>query len=255
MITSRSHRIARRRTVRGLALLAGGMLAVGVAALPASAHHADEKVEVSKTTDLTDGDTLKVTFSGFTPGGKPAKVVIAGQGELTTIPDKLNFDEYGSAPSVEVAADGTGSFDFVATSDHGTVQDGSTLNCLVQQCWVIVVQEPFLPQPNYDSVPVTFVGGSVAAPTTEAPATPTTVTDVAETTAAPAVTEAPATTVASEVTSTTAADTTTESASSAVVDDADDEGGSGALYAIIAAVVVVLGVGGFVIARRKPPVG
>ena len=248
MYLTRSNRFA----VRGLAALAGTFLALGVSALPASADHAGEKLVASKTADLTDGETVTVTFSGFAAGAKPAKVVIAGQGELTTIPDKLNFDEYGSAPTATVAPDGTGSLELVATADHGTMQDGTTLDCKIQQCWIIVVQEPFLPQPNYASVPITFAGGSVAAATTAAP----------ETTAAPATTVAPVETVPVETTTTAVAlTTTTEPATTTTVaavdtaSDDEDSGGSGALYAIIAAVVVVLGGAGFFIAKRKPPVG
>jgi len=247
MMPTRSRRTA-RRIARPAAALALAAAAWGLTALPASAHHADEKVEVDKTTDLNDGDTVKVTFSGFTAGGKPAKVVIAGQGELVTIPDKLNFDEYAVAPSVDVAADGTGSFDYVVTADHGTVQDGSTLDCRIQQCWIVVVQEPFLPQPNYDSVPITFVGGSVT-PTTDA-AAPTTAPAAAETTAPVAETTAPETTTSAPATTTTEV-----TADEGVTVEDDDDGGSGVLYAVVAGVVVVLGAAGFVIARRKPPVG
>lgn len=248
MNTSRSKQLAMRLAL----VVAGTSLAFGATALPASAHHADEKVEVSKSTDLSDGETVKVTFSGFTPGGKPAKVVIAGQGELTTIPDKLNFDEYAVAPEVTVAADGTGSADLVVVADHGTVQDGTTLDCKTKQCWIVVVQEPFLPQPNYDTVPITFAGGSVAAPTTVAGATETTAV-TAETTPTTVAAAATTTTTAAEATTTTEAELETTATSADSSDD--DESGSGALYAIIAAVVVVLGAGGFVIARRKPPVG
>ena len=60
------------------------------------------------------------------------------------------------------------------TSDHGVVQDGSTLDCLVDQCWLIAVQEPFLPQPNYTFPEISF-GDEPAPPPTPAPtAAPTT---------------------------------------------------------------------------------
>jgi len=253
MITTRP----KHGPVRIFAIVAGVVLALAWGVAPASAHHANETVTVTKTDGLADGETVRVTFSGFTPGGKPAKVVIAGQGELVTIPDKLNFDEYGSAPTVEIGPDGTGSVDFQVTADHGTVQDGSTLNCLNQQCWVVVVQEPFLPQPNYDTVPITFAGGTLAP--TAAAAPPTTVAPV--TTAPPVATTAPATTAAPTTTApTTTAPTTTTTeaaidAERASATTEDDGGSSGALFAIIAGVVAVLGVGGYLIARRKPPVG
>ena len=145
-----------KTTMRVTAALvfATALLAVGVG--QASAKHAGESITVSTTTGLADGDTVRVTVAGFTPNANPVKLVIAGQGDLVTIPDKLNFDEYAVAPEVPIAANGTGATDFVMTSDHGTVQDGTTLDCLVDQCWLIAVQEPFLPQPNYASQAISF---------------------------------------------------------------------------------------------------
>lgn len=255
MEQSRTTPTATRRLAAVLAGSAAAVLLLAGRAPTAAADHAEEKVEVSKTADLVDGETVKVTFSGFTPGGRPAKAVIAGQGKLTTIPDKLNLDEYGAAPAVDVAADGTGSFDLVVVADHGTVRDGTTLDCKIQQCWIVVVQEPFLPQPNYNSVPITFAGGSVVAPSTTVAGGETTTVplDPAVSTTAAAAESTTTAAPADASTTTTEADTAPTSTSGDSSGD-DEDGGSGALYAIIAVVVVALGAGGFVIARRKPPV-
>ena len=101
------------RTMRtALAGIAAVALAVGTLALvgtaPAGAVHAGESITVSKTTGLSDGDAVTVTVGGFTPNAQPVKLVIAGQGTLVTIPDKLNFEEYAVAPTVQIAADGRG---------------------------------------------------------------------------------------------------------------------------------------------------
>lgn len=243
----------RRLALVGL-LVAGGSAGLVGGAIPAGADHAAEKITLSKTTDLVDGDAVTVTFSGFAAGGKPAKVVIAGQGKLVTLPDKLNFEEYGAAPSAEVGADGTGTLSLIAVADHGTVQDGTTLNCMTQQCWAIVVQEPFLPQPNYAAVPIYFAGGSVR------PEGAATETSAAETTAAPETTAAAETTAAPE---TTASAEPTDTADDVAADPEDtkagatdeakdsDDGGNGALYGIIAAVVALVGVGAFLLSKKK----
>lgn len=204
---------------------------------------------MSKTEGLNDGDALTVSITGFAAGGKPAKLVIAGQGKLVTIPDKLNFDEYAVAPEIAIAADGTGTGQMVALADHGTVQDGTTLNCLTQQCWVVAVQEPFLPQPNYASVPIFFAGGSVVPTATTAPVTETTAVVVAETTT----TVAETTTTSSTTTTTEPEATTTTEVVDTTGDTGDDEGGSGLTYAIIAGVAALAAAGGFLATRRKPP--
>lgn len=225
-------------------MLATGLLVV--AGTPVSARHAGESITVSKTSGLVDGDSVTVTVAGFTPNANPVKLVIAGQGELVTIPDKLNFDEYGSAPTVAIGPDGSGTAEFIVTSDHGTVQDGSTLDCLTTQCWIIAVQEPFLPQPNYASQEI-FFGDAGPAPTTTAPPV------------APA--ETPTTAAPVETTTTEAATTTTESTAekldtdeTAAVED-EEGGGSGLLIAIVAVVVVVVGVGGYFLTKKKPAAG
>ena len=226
------------RTTAAL-LLTAGLLVVG--STSAGAVHAGESITVSQTTGLADGTTVQVTVSGFTPGARPVKLVIAGQGTLVTIPDKLNFDEYAVAPEVPIGPDGTGSAEFIMTADHGTVQDGSTLNCNVDQCWLIAVQEPFLPQPNYASQEIFF--GTNGPATTAAPAP----------TEAPPVTEAPTTT---ESTTTTEATTTTLDTEELATSDEDDEGGSsGLLFVIIAVVVVAVGAGGYYFTKKKPAAG
>jgi hypothetical protein len=242
------------KTARPLRLAAVASLAVMSLWAPvAAADHAGETVTVSKTTDLAEGETVTVRFSGFTFGGDKARVVTAGQGKLTTVPDKLNFDEYANAPTVDVGPDGTGSFEYVVVSDHGTTPSGAALNCKVEQCWIIVVQTPFRPQPNYASVPITFAGGSVAASeTTTAPTTAA--SPAAEAPAQTTTTAAPATTTTAVMAEATTTTVKTAEAASSKSSSTKDSGGSGALYAIIAAVVVLLGAGGFAIARKKPPV-
>ena len=188
----------------------------------------------------------------------PVKVVIAGQGELTTIPDKLNFDEYAAAPPIAVKADGTGTAQLLVYADHGTQQDGSHLDCTKSPCWIVVVQEPFLPQPYYATVPISF--GTAAAPTTAKPV-PTTAAVVptsAATTVAPATTAptqatiAETTTVApttTEVTTTTAVTVAGTNTSSAKKDDGSN---TGLIVGGIIAAVVILGGGGYLATRRKP---
>ena len=228
-------------TLRASIVLTIAAAVVLIGGAQASADHAGETITVSQTSGLADGDTVKVTVAGFTPNAKPVKLVIAGQGKLVTIPDKLNFDEYASAPTVAIAADGTGSADFVVTSDHGTVQDGSMLDCTSAQCWIIAVQEPFLPQPNYASSEISFGDAPPPAPATTAVAAPE--STVAPTTSAPPTTEA--------ATTTTELDTD-ETAAPA---EDDDDGGSALLWVIIAAAVVVIGAGAFFLTRRKPAAG
>jgi hypothetical protein len=231
------------RIAAALGFTVGAVLLGGVGA---SADHAGETLTASKTDGLNDGDTVTVTFANFNPAGKPVKVVIAGQGKLTTIPDKLNFDEYAVAPTANVGSGGGGSVDIIVVADHGTVQDGTTLDCKTQQCWIIAVQEPFLPQPNYASVPITFAGGSVAAATTAPP------TAAPDTTAVPAETT---TTLVEETTTTEVEATTTTT--EVVADDAaaseEDGGGSGLTYAIIAVVAALAAGAGYYFTRRTPP--
>ena len=221
-------------------LLTTGLLVVG--STSAGAVHAGESITVSQTSGLADGTTVQVTVSGFTPGARPVKLVIAGQGSLVTIPDKLNFDEYAVAPEVPIGPDGSGSAEFLVTADHGTVQDGTTLDCNVNQCWLIAVQEPFLPQPNYASQEIFF--GTNGPATTAAPAP----------TDAPPVTEASTTTEAT--TTTTEATTTTIDGEELAATAEDDEGGSsGLLFVIIAVVVVAVGAGGYYFTKKKPAAG
>lgn len=240
------------RRIAAAVLFASTMIGLGGTA---GADHAGEAISVSKTQELNDGDTLTVSLTNFQAGGKPVKLVIAGQGKLTTIPDKLNFDEYAVAPQVTVNADGTGTGEIIALADHGTVQDGSTLDCRVQQCWVVAVQEPFLPQPNYATVPIYFAGGSVTPETTAPPAT------TPGTTVAPSSSVAPETTASSTSVAESTTTTTTEPTTTTVkVDEAnkaadenieEDGGGSGAVFAGVAAAVVALAAAGAVIAKKR----
>ena len=258
--------MARLARIAGATALGLAWLAFTVA--PAGATHAGEKMTVSKTTGLVDGDTVKVTFSGFVPGGVTgqhpnAKIVIAGQGTFTGIPDKLNFDEYANAPQVLVGPDGSGASDYVVFADHGTVQDGTTLNCNVNKCWLVVIQEPFLGpegQPRYAATPITFgAGGGVPAPSTPAPTVPaatvpganTTVAPVAETTTTAAVAETTTTTVAE--TTTTEATTTTTTPEDSTVTVEDEGSNTGLIVGIAVAAAAVLGGGAFLATRKKPP--
>lgn len=247
------------RFVRAVAVTVGMGASIALVAGPVGATHKGEKITVSKTTGLADGDTVRVTFSGFAPGGVDgshpnAKIVVAGQGSFNGIPDKLNFDEYASAPEVLVQPDGTGAADYTVYADHGTVQDGSSLNCNVTKCWLIVIQEPFLGpegQPRYAAQEISF--GAATAPTTAAPVAPTTAAPVVETTVAPV---AETTTTAAVATTTTEAATTTTEAEAEAAGDVtvEDDGGSntGLIIGIVAGALVVLGGGAFLATRKKP---
>ena len=235
-----------------------------------SANHQGETIQLSKSAALVDGETLTVSISGFTPGGVDgkhpnAKLVIAGQGEFTTIPDKLNFEEYASAVEVPIQPDGTGTGQLLVYADHGTVQDGSSLNCATDPCWVVAVQEPFLPQPNFASQQVTFGGAPaaaaapVAAAPIAAPKAPTAqapVTTVAP--AAPSATVAPETTIATSATvaptatvatTTTAAPKRVETAAAASVKASGTD--SSVLFGIIAVLAALIAGGGFLATRKK----
>lgn len=242
-------------------------LALGLFAGTSSANHSGEAIQVSKTSGLSDGETVAVTLSGFVPGGNDgqhpnAKLVIAGQGDFSTIPDKLNFEEYASAIEVVIQPDGTGVGELLVYADHGTQQDGTQLNCNTDPCWIVAVQEPFLPQPNYATVPITFGGAAPApaAPAAAAPAAPKAATPAAPvTTAPPAPTAAvaPETTIAAPTTvapTTTVATTTTapkrvETAAAASVADSGTE--SSVLFGIIAVLASLIAGGGFLATRKK----
>ena len=199
----------------------------------ASATHAGETITVSKSAGLADGETVHVSFTHFTPAAKPVKIVIAGQSTFDGVPSKLNFTEYAAAPTVTVNPDGTGEADYVVKIDHGLDNDGNPLVCGKngQQCWLIVVQEPFLPQPNYASQEITFGDAPAAAVTTLAPTT------LAPTTLAP----------------TTVAETTTTVKDVVTVTDnsKDDSSNTGLIIGIAAGAVVVLGGLGFALSRRS----
>lgn len=221
--------------------VAGAIAAItlsGVSGLAgtASATHAGETITVSKTTGLADGETVHVTVSHFTPNAKPVKIVIAGQATFTGVPSKLNFTEYASAPTITLAADGTGEADYAVKIDHGMDNDGNPLVCGKggQQCWLIAVQEPFLPQPNYASQEITFGDAAPTGPTV--------------TIAAPTTTAAEVTTTAPTVETTT---TTTKKAVVTVTDESKDNGSNtGLIVGIAAGAVVVLGGLGFAMTRR-----
>ena len=248
-------------------------VAIAVAALAlvamvgtSSATHQGETIQLSKSAALIEGETITINITGFTPGGVDgnhpnAKLVVAGQGEFNTIPDKLNFEEYASAVEVPIGADGTGSGQLQVYADHGTVQDGSTLNCATAPCWVVAVQEPFLPQPNYASQQITFGGApAAAAPAAAAPAAggkaPVTTAPPTTVAAAPVATVAPATTIATATTvitsagpSTTAAPKRVETAEAASVKQGGAD--SSVLFGIIAVLAALIAGGGFLATRKK----
>jgi len=219
--------------------VAGAIAAItlsGVAGLAgtASATHAGETIAVSKTSGLADGETVHVTVSHFTPAAKPVKLVIAGQATFDGVPSKLNFTEYAAAPTITLAADGTGEADYAVKIDHGLDNDGNPLVCGKdgQQCWLIAVQEPFLPQPNYAAQQITFGDAPATEPTVTIAESTTTVADVTTTQPPPETT------------------TTTEKATVTVTDDSDDSSNTGLIVGIAAGAVVVLGGLGFALTRR-----
>ena len=111
-----------------VATVAGGP-ALALTAAPAGATHRGEAIVLSQANGLTEGQTISVVLSGFVPGGVDgqhpnAKLVIAGQGSFTTIPDKLNFEEYSTAPEVLIQPDGTAVGEITVFTDHGTGNDG-----------------------------------------------------------------------------------------------------------------------------------
>lgn len=243
------------RIVAALTVVAASVTWFVGAAPPAAAHHAGETVTLSRSEGLNDGDTVTVSFTNFAAGGKPVKLVIAGQGRLVTIPDKLNFDEYAAAPEVTVNADGSGSGEIVAIADHGTVRDGTTLDCRVQQCWVVAVQEPFLPEPYYATAPIYFSGGSVA-PSTSTP--PDTGAPSTESSTTPTSTTPTSTTPTSTTTSSSTTSTTTTTSEKPVDDEESDpkitieeDGGSGLVFGMIGAGVLVAAAGGAVVAKKR----
>lgn len=228
-----------RRVRAAVAAILVTAVAVVVAGT-AGADHAGESITLSQNSGLSDGDTITVTVSGFVPDARPVKLVVAGQGKLVTIPDKLNFDEYAVAPEVSISADGTGTAEFLMYADRGTVQDGTTLNCNVDRCWVIAVQEPFLPEPYYASAEV-FFGDNAPDP------------DEPETTEAPATTEAPETTEAPATTETTEApEPIDESEEVAAPVESDDDGGSALIWVLLAVAVAAVGGAAFYFTKQKP---
>jgi len=223
----------------GMTITAAGLIALcGIGFAPtAGATHDGETITVSKFSGLSDGEVVQVTFGGMTPasaGGKPVKVVIAGQKEFTTVPDKLNFAEYGAATPIPVAEDGTGSTAFTATIDHGTDNTGAPFVCgPTTPCYIVAIQEPFLPLPRWSVQEVTF--GTAPAP---GPAPTEAATTAAPTTTAP----------------TTAVPTTTEAVVAVAEEpskvEEEESSNTGIIIGAVAAGVVLLGGLGFVLARR-----
>ncbi len=226
------------RIAAATAILAAGTGAFLV--IPAGATHDGETITVSRFDGLADGDVVDVTFAKFTPtsaGGKPVKVVIAGQKEFTTVPDKLNFAEYGAAPKLDVAADGTGKTTFTVKKDHGTDNNGAPFVCgQTGPCYIVAIQEPFMPIPRWAVQEITF-GGS-GAPVTAAPAA-TTTTEVVATT----------TTEAATTTTTVKAAVMTEAPKDSTVKE--ESSNTGLIIGGIAAAVVVLGGIGFALSRKS----
>ena len=240
----------RIRYISSLILIATGL--VGASGW-AGADHAGEAAVVSKTTDLVDGDTVTVQFSNFVAGGQPVRVVIAGQGTFTTQPDKLNYDDYGSAQQFNVNADGTGSATVQVVADHGLAYDSTPLNCMNVPCWLVVIQPP-LATPHFVATPISFRGGvahpdqvkPTDAPTTTAPPTSTTVP-------APTSSAVVATSTKSTSTSTTTAapSTTTSTTIQTVTVSEPESGGSAGLWIGIGVVAVVAIAGAFVAVKKK----
>ena len=243
---------------------------VVVSAPTAWATHRGESMQVSKTTGLSDGESVTVTFKGFRPqsqGGMEVKLAIAGEGKYTGAPTKLNYDEFATAPATQVAADGSGSFTVQVIADHGAAQDGSSLNCMQIQCWIALVQLPFgeKPEPYSATTPISFTGGFGSTPTsasTQPPTTPVPTSAVAETTTTSVTTTtvAATSTTGASTTSTTPASTTTSTTTTTVTPAAssDDSGSSsGGLWIAIAAVAVAAVGGGayFVKKKAKQPLG
>ncbi len=226
------------RIAAATAILAAGTGAFLV--IPAGATHDGETIKVSKFDGLTDGDVVDVSFAKFTPtsaGGKPVKVVIAGQKEFTTVPDLLNFEEYGAAKKLDVAADGTGSTTITVKKDHGIMNNGAPLVCGVSgPCYIVAIQEPFLPLPRWAVQEITF-GGS-GAPVTTVPVVATTTTE-------PAI----ATTTEAATTTTIEKAVVTEAPKDSTVKE--ESSNTGLIIGGIAAAVVVLGGLGFALSRKS----
>lgn len=223
----------RTSTRLGMTITAAGLIALCTFGFVPSvgATHDGETITVSRFSGLSDGEVVQVTFGGMTPasaGGKPVKVVISGQKEFTTVPDKLNFAEYGAATPIPVADDGTGSTPFTATIDHGTDNTGAPFVCgPTTPCYIVAIQEPFLPLPRWAVQEITFGAAPGPAPTEAA------------TTAAPTTAAAPTTTEA--IVAVTAEPTK---------DKDEDSSNTGIIIGAVAAGVVLLGGLGFVLARR-----
>ncbi|MFM7489888.1 MAG: hypothetical protein ACKO36_06045 [Actinomycetota bacterium] len=200
------------RVVLASAVMAIGLLA---GASGVSADHAGETATSETTEGLTDGQTITISVANMKmPGMNTAQIMMANTWPVVG-PEAFNLAEFGDAPTVNINPDGTGTFDYAVTLDHGT------FNCLEIQCHVVVFQGM-----GFDSytagLPITFADPAAATtPPTEAPAA----------------TEAPV---------------AVDAAAPEEEESGDDSGGgsAGIIIAIVAAVVVIGG-GGAVLAKRR----
>jgi len=222
-----------RTTVKKLAVI-GALGALGVFGFAgsASADHAGETATADKSEGLADGDTITITVANMKmPGMNTAQIMTANTWPVVG-PEAFNLAEFGAAPTVEINPDGTGTFEYAVSIDHGT------FNCLEIQCYVVVFQGM-----GFDSytagLPISFASAE-SAPVTEAPVA----------TEAPVETEAPMSTEAPTEMAVTA-EAPTDVAETKAADGDEDGGGSAGIIIGIVVAVVVLGGAGAVLAKRR----
>lgn len=227
-------------TIRRL-LVAGGVVAVASLLLvPAASadhggpNHNGEMMELSKSEDLEDGETVTVTVSNFLPGNTVTVLTcynfpVAGPGDC-------DFSNMGQFTAM-VGDDGTATVEYPVNMVPGRC-DAST------SCFVIA-SDGIGPASNSAAQAFTFAATAMAEPEpTEAPA-PTTTAAPPTTTAAP-----PPTTAAPPPTTAAPAPEPTEAAAAPA--DAADDGGSAATWLVpVIIVAAVLALGALWLARRK----
>lgn len=202
-----------RKTAAAFVVATFGL--VGIAGL-ATADHAGESATADVSEGLTDGQTITITVENMkSPGMTTAQIMMANTWPVRG-PEAFNLAEIATAPTVEINPDGTGTFEYTVTVDHGT------FNCLEVQCHVVIFQGM-----GFDSytagLPVSFVDESATTTTEEV------VEETTPSTEPLVISPAPETTA----------------------DDGGDEGGSAGLIIVIVVVVVVLGGVGIVLAKRR----
>ena len=210
------------RSIVSKVVAIGAISTIGVFAVAgsASANHAGETATADKSEGLADGDTISITVSNMLmPGMSTAQIMTANTWPVKG-PDAFNLAEIATAPTVNINADGTGTFDYKVTVDHGT------FNCEEITCYVVVFQGM-----GFDSYTAGFPIAFGGAPATEAPVA----------------TEAPSTEAPTTEMAVTAEAPTTE----APADDSDGGGSAGLIIGIIVAVVVIGGAGAALAKRRS----